>query len=500
MEVMPDRTQGTRLYVWVVCASTLLLAALALHATTVKEFQSSATFQLRYAADLEIEKGQINDWVVAKLQEETSQASIERLLIELTNEIESSLLSVPQSERIRSALNVKSRPGSKPNTLDFMVSLNGSGTPDEVELVNALATRVASNLNTSHLRSKAKKTLEQVVDHFDQYQQSLFRDFDEQLQLSQSHLADFKSDLNSVVRRIQETRSNAYQDSMEPAIDLARYQEIEKLQAEKRQLLSDPNTTIFHPAVTQLQMKIETLQQESSTGNRPTASRSTADSGQVGRDARRITNRFLDEKRGDSEFQALDRVLNRTLNDLQTLDTGKPEFQWNLFQEVVDRHRSASPTLVTRMKEKALDHLTDDNPLTINDLTLTKRSKPLHGSPSLPRFLMLCLFSAAAATAVALNYQADSRLKPFRSLEHLQMKLGIPIVGVVKSRVKNHPEITQRARLAGNVVTLCEWVLLTVFVILILASAFNSEIIAALIRNPMEAVTRTFWMIYPQGT
>ena len=153
--------------------------------------------------------------------------------------------------------------------------------------------------------------------------------------------------------------------------------------------------------------------------------------------------------------------------------------------------------LVERFRKRALEQLEYDSPVALADLSLAKRSSPMGGAPTPSQFLCLFLLAGAFGTIVASNYDPTVRVRPFRSIDQLQRKLNLPVVGVLR----NASAVTHRPFnkiLASRTIQICEWTLLALAILLIIAALANSELALAFIENPFHGITETIWLISPK--
>ncbi len=496
-KTLSQRNSGSRFYVWIVTGCTLLLVALLIWPMSVDRFKSNVTFQLRFDPASHVSKSEINQLIIDEIYRQTRRDQLRVLLATVTNPT-SPLVVAADARKVREAIRIQSRPGNVGNTLWFRVSLLGRGSADEVQLVNALVSRVTSNIGSSMLRRSANEAIDRFANDIQHHQQSWADQYSMLVDNAVTGLAAAGNELDVVINNLDgfdvSKRSNSRESTADTPVDPIQ-QQIQSLQAERRRQLELPGVNEFHPSVTGIQLEIEALQNKAG-GTNPTPT----EPGLVRDGAQRVTNRFV-ANRAETAInrEFFDSALQQVVAEMRMIDLQSPRQKLNQLRQSIDQHAADQGLLIDRMGSRAKQQLTGASPISFDRVQIAKRSKPIGGVPTLGQFMLLTVFAGLAAAAVAWNYDPAVRKRRFRSVHQIQTRLRVPVVGSLRARPINLRPKSIKTQAASLIVTVCEWTLLVMLIVLIVAAAVNSEVITALMENPFEAASKTFWIMFPRG-
>ncbi len=247
-------------------------------------------------------------------------------------------------------------------------------------------------------------------------------------------------------------------------------QELTRLIAEKNRLLSLPGYSPYHFEVTALQKRIEKLQDgTSASGN--AASFQVPD----GASAATIRNQFVSGKSSsrDTADKKDDTAVAKVVREIASLDLGSTVRELGALSQEIVESRNNTEMLTRRMAERAEGKVTAVSPIVVQDFRKATVSIPVGGTPTGKSFMWLALIAGILGTVVALNYDPTLNIRRFRSLEHLQNCLGIPVVGSVRSRIAMQAPRSATRRMAAVAVRAGEWTLL-IAIVLLLVAAFST--------------------------
>jgi len=195
---------------------------------------------------------------------------------------------------------------------------------------------------------------------------------------------------------------------------------------------------------------------------------------------------------GNTEFAA---SVSQIIDAIEMIDLTTSRRTLAGVQDSIEQE-NAIDVMVKRLNERAVNELEYQSPVSLADLELAKRSSPVGGAPTTTQFLCLFLLAGGFGSIVASNYDPSIRKRPFRSVDQLQRTLNVPVVGVLR----NASTVTHRPfnkLFASRAIQFCEWTLLALAILLIIAALANSELAIAFIENPFHGITETIWLITP---
>jgi hypothetical protein len=270
-------------------------------------------------------------------------------------------------------------------------------------------------------------------------------------------------------------------------------EELQRLLSEKEQLLATPGITPFHFQVTALQKKIESLRNSPKipAGNASFATTASQNMAVVENQFSRTTS--LTENRTGAAVT--DESAQRIVMEIQALDLGTVVRELGTLSERIAETRDNAGKITQRMAGRVQKIIGDTSPVIMHDFHKSTASIPIGGTPTGQSFVWLAVFAGLAGITVALNYDPALKIRRFRSLSHLQARLGIPVIASVPLHLPVHAHHPATRRIAAVIVRTGEWTLLVAVVLLIVAALCNSQVAAAILENPFHGITRTVWML-----
>ena len=510
MNKRSESETGKRFYVWVIATSTLLLLGLFLWPLSVSEFRTTSKFSLRYQPTSGIDKSTLNNWVVASLRKQTDRAAIADIIEQVEVTMTSSVLNSLDPETIRSAIHIQGRPGTSANSIEYRLSMIGEGSTDEIEFLNLLVSRINNQLDRQLSLDGDVQVVEKLSSDLDRFHTG-------RLEQLSGQLADIMVSLNTAENDIKIVTSDLQSLQDDPAMLQTQYAStgapaihgrpentaLQALYRKKQMLLEKPGMTEYHPEVTSLQREIETVKGDLATVRTPVGQTPSSGSG-----TRVVKNPFVtvsapasEEMLGSIDLNAepagqkffapiKDIIEGIELVDLSPARTGLVDVQDTI------QNFEASGQIVSRLNKRAISDLQAESPIALSGFEMASRGTPIGGSPGIPQFLLLFMTAGIFGSLVMLNYDPAIRKTPFRSVDQLQRKLSVPVIGVLRNQSLETPRPFNK-RAAARLLQICEWTLLALAVLLIIAALANSEVAAAFIENPFHGLTKTIWLMSP---
>ncbi len=493
------RDNGSRFYACVITIATVLLIGMLLWPLTVHTFRSTASFEIGYDSASGLAKSSLNQQVISAMRDATQAEVTMDLIRALKSPIKSPILKSPDSERLREIISIKGRPGRNANSIEYLVEFSGSGGHDEVEFLNALVVKINSFLDNRVAGSTAKMAVTELSDEFSRFHSGTIEQFATQVNEVLSKIETANNDLQIISNDLSNWRPGSTSEFGNPLgqFDTRRDgDELTRLNAERTRLLSQPGITPYHYQVTALQKQIEALQNRSDAGVDSVSPPLAADS-----NASTIRNQFVSDNRDahGSAANKADTAVARVVREIATINLGSTASELGALGERIVESGNNAALLTKRMAERAEGLLEVTSPIIMQDFRKATASIPVGGTPTGRSFIWLSMIAGMIGVAVALNYDPSLNVRRFRSLDHLQNCLGIPVIGSVRSRPAIQAPRSTTRRLAAMVVRIGEWTLLLAVVLLIVAALFNSQVAAAFLENPFHGVTRTVWMMTSHG-
>ena len=498
---LAQRPGGMKLYAWIVTTSTLLLVGLLLWPMSVNTFRSTARFQVSYRPDSGLEKSSISRKVVAALRDQTSPANINDLLQHLDTRITSPLLTSADVERLREAISIRGRLGDSANSVDYQIVLQGSGSADEIEFLNTLVIRVNAALDAQLNESNAREVIDRLTGQFTRWHAEVVQQMAGQVDDVLNSLETARNDIQIITNDLTGYQQvQAGSGSRSPLGRADRNDDASQLQllkSEKERLLSQPGMTPFHAEVTAVQEQIERLQNSGTTSSGGGGSFQVPGNSQ----GKIIQNQFAPGIQSGQrrESPTFDSSLTRIVDGIRMVNLEVPGRKLSELRTQIGESHSNAETLAGRMGQAARNDLDVVSPLTLTDFQRAASSAPVGGVPTGQNFLWLGIFAGLIGAAVAMNFDPSLKKRKFRSLAQMQNKLGLPVVGMVRSIQTIRQPRSIRRQTATSMVKFCEWTLLGIGVLLVVAALLNSQVAGAFLENPFHGITRTVWMLTAHG-
>jgi len=501
MNLSSESRNGQRLYVGIIATSTLLLLGLFLWPLSVQQFRTTALFKLKYQPDSGVEKTMLNSWIVDALRDQTDRVAIADMLEQMDCVLTSTVLNSLDPETIREAIHIQGRPGVTANSVEYRLSMVGEGTKDEVEFINLIISRINHHLERQLTRSNNSSVVLALTEDFVDFHETRIMQLSGQLSGVLAQLATVENEI-----RIISSDLESLINGTPSQINFTRPtpEQLQELEQKKKSLLEQPGYNEYHPEVTAIRQQLESLDVRNHQASQVPAR--TAELSQTAGDTKRVPNKFFKQTKEPvpvqevaqpiSKSNMLSSTMNKILEDIEMVDLSTSKRTLSRVQDSLDQENGIE-LLVDRFRKRALEQLEYDSPVALADLSLAKRSSPMGGAPTPSQFLCLFLLAGTFGTIVASNYDPAARIRPFRSIDQLQRKLNLPVVGVLR----NASAVTHRPFnkiLASRTIQICEWTLLALAILLIIAALANSELALAFIENPFHGITETIWLISPK--
>ncbi len=501
MNKSSESRNGQRIYVGIIATGTLLLLGLFLWPLTVGQFRTTAVFKLKYQPDSGVEKTTLNSWIVEALRVQTDRSAIADILSQMDSVLTSSVLNSLDPETIREAIQIQGRPGAIANSVEYRLSMMGEGTDDEVEFINLVIARINNQLDFQLTRNNSANVVQALTDDFAEFHENRMLQLSgqlsevvDQLSTAQNDIRIASSDLQTLLggvrQKVNFTRPTA--------------QELQSLEQEKASLLAKPEYNEFHPEVAAIRMKIEALSPSNTEVTKDFSKAPTGNAvfSEPEGDTKFVPNKFFStrsktklepsQEGGNTAFAA---SVSQIIDAIEMIDLTTSRRTLAGVQDSIEQE-NAIDVMVKRLNERAVSELEYQSPVSLADLELAKRSSPVGGAPTTTQFLCLFLLAGGFGSIVASNYDPSIRKRPFRSVDQLQRTLNVPVVGVLR----NASTVTHRPfnkLFASRAIQFCEWTLLALAILLIIAALANSELAIAFIENPFHGITETIWLITP---
>ncbi len=488
-----DSRNGQKIYVWIIAACTLLLVCLLLWPFSVKQFRTTSTFNLRYEPTSGLEKTTLNKIVVDALREQTGHNGLADMVARIKAPLRSDVLRSLDPEIIRDAIHIQGRPAVSGNIVEYRLSIVGDGSADEIEFANLLVSRINSQLGLKLSEENHRQVIRELSSDFRAFHSGVLDELSGQLGRVIDSINTAHNDIQIVRNDLASIDFSTQAISAPGVMGRPATSSLEDLQAEKSRLLAEPGMTEFHPQVQRLQKQIEQL--NDSTGTPSSPRQEFASSGNTPSVV--IKNQFIPNATSAQpqaptiDFSA---PIGQVVSDISMIDLSTPRAELKNLQQSVDT-AAGSGLIVERINKRALEQLQYTLPVAMTDLSAARRPAPIGGAPTTAQFMWLLLFAAAFGTIIAVNYDPSLKRRRFRSVEHMQRKLGLPVVGVLRNRPALVIPKPIHRLLATRIVRICEWTLFALAVLLILAALVNSEVASAFIENPFHGITKTFWLM-----
>lgn len=466
---------------------------------TVHSFRSTASFEIGYDPASGLDKSSLNRLVTSVMRDVIRPDVTSELIHGLKSPIKSLYLKTSDIERLEEAISIKGRPGRNANSIEYRVELLGSGSDDEIEFLNALVVKINSSLGQRFAGSTAKMAVTELSDEFSRFHTGTIEQFASQVNEVLSKIETANNDLKIITNDLSNWSPQSSAEFGNPfgKLDIQGNEpELNRLKTEKAQLLSRPGITHYHHQVTALQKQIEALQGSDSPkpGNVPFDVR-------AGTDAAKIQNQFVSPNRqtGNDSVQHAETAMSRVVRDIATINLGTTVRELGDLNERMVESGNSAAIVTKRMAERAEGMVDVTSPIVVQDFRKATASIPVGGAPTGRSFIWLSIVAGMIGTGVALNYDPSLNVRLFRSRDDLQYRLGIPVIGSVRSRAAIQVPRSITRRIAAMAVRFGERALLIAVVLLIVAALCNSQVAAAFLENPFHSITRTVWMMTSHG-
>ncbi len=488
-----------KLYAWILTSSTLLLLGLLLWPLSVKTFRSTASFQLVYQPESGIEKTSLNGQVTAALREQTAHDKVTALIAALKAPVTSPVLKSGDAGQVRNAISIRARLGDSANSADYQIVLQGTGGRDEIEFLNTLVVNINTSLNTRFHENNATGIVDQLSRDFMSFHVGVVDRMASQVNAVAQGIETVRNDIQIISNDLASYQPAAAGSGQRRPLGRARDDQSEsrlaRLLAEKQELLAQPGMTPYHWQVTAVQKQIESLQHPAPTSGGGSFQAPS------GTDASLVKNRFAAQsgvpasidRPGDGS--AFDASLTHIIDGIRGINLQIPQRELASLSHQMQDSRENAETLVGRLNQSAQSGIQVRSPIAMSDFQRAASSLPVGGVPTGRNFLWLGVFAGLLGGSIALNFDPALKTRPFRSIAQMQNKLGLPVIGLVRSiRTIRQPRSFRR-QIATSLVKYCEWTLLGIGVLLLLAAILNSHVAAAFLENPFHGITRTVWML-----
>lgn len=489
---------GSRFYACVITGATVLLLGLLLWPLTVHTFRSTASFEIGYELSSGLDKSSLNQLVISAMRDATRPEMTMEMIKGIKSTIKSPLLASPNSEKLRDVISIKGRPGRNSNSIEYRVQFEGSGGQDEIEFLNALVVRINSALDQRVAGGTAKMAVAELSSEFSRFHNGTIEQFASQVNEVLSRIESANNELQTISNDLSNWQPGTANDFGSPLGQLdtrADNNELSRLIAEKNRLLSSGYSS-FRPEVTTLQAQIEALQNKGSANANNSSFQVPASSS-----AATVRNQFASTNSisQNSIENKRDSSVAKVVQEIASLNLDSTIRELGALSHEIDESRNNAELLTRRMAERAEGKVDTNSPIVVQDFRKATVSIPVGGTPTGRSFFWLAMIAGVLGMGVALNYDPAMNIRRFRSLEHLQTSLGIPVIGSIRSRITTQAPRSLTRRLAALAVRSGEWTLLVAVVLLFVAALFNSQVANAFIENPFHGITRTVWMMTSHG-
>lgn len=480
------------LYAWMITFSAVVLATLVLWPLGGRTFVTEASFELTYETTSGIDKAGLNEFVVESVRDLTRPESLAVVLDQMNDELRSAVLKSYDVETIRNALAIKSRPGSSSNSVQYLLEMKGTGTVDEVRFLNSLIVQINSRINSQTNRAGAITVLEGVARQFKQFHIQQMDGIALQLNEVSGLLQTASNDISILRLDLEQMREgkmprDVFARPSTTANDLS------SLIAQRDALLAQPGITPYHPQVNLLRKQIEALQQ--TTSSPPATNGGFSRSGN--QNATLVQNRFASGGGGTPAGApiSVNEAVSRLYDEIQQIDLTIPNNRIVDIGQQAENAEQNARSLEQRMLAQTQEKLNNSSVVLLSDLRRAIKSRPLRGNPGSRHLVWSMVIAGLLGVVVSANYSPQLAIRRFRSLSQVQRQLGVPVVSAVRSRTATGNTMASRQRLAIGIVRICEWGLLAILAVLLVASLMRSDVAATLVSNPLQGISESIWML-----
>ena len=250
-----SETSGHKIYAWIVATSAVLLLGLLIWPLSVNRFEATSVFQFRYEPTSGIEKTSLNEMVVQTLRDQTERQALAQIFSNLDATLSSDVLQTMDPEQIRQAIKVQGRPGDSTNSVEYRMSFVGEGSPDEIEFLNELVSRINHNLPNRLAHENHTEVVNRLTQDYGEF-------YDGQLRIAGNQLTDVINDLSTFdndLKIVQGDLKSITADGMSSAPAFARptnntLNDLNRLVAERDRLMQN-GANQYHPHVMAVRKK-----------------------------------------------------------------------------------------------------------------------------------------------------------------------------------------------------------------------------------------------------
>ena len=393
--------------------------------------------------------------------------------------------------------------------------MTGDGSPDEIEFLNLVVSRIKAQLDRELVDKNSKLVVQALNENFSTYHNGAIGRIADQIDSVIGNVSTAQNDLRIAAGDLQAiTTAPITNRSRPPVLARPTDAELQNAIAQKRSLLGQ-GLTEYHPQVVEVQDQIERY--VAARAAKP-GSGSKTDSAYVGNtfqtkpngNSTVVTNKFFTpqgstptmtdlpalETSSDDLIADFTAPISRIVNDIEMIDLTPATRELTNLRETLQNTEPVE-VVAQRLGDQAIEQLHYSPPIALSNLDMAKRSIPIGGSPTTMQFALLFLFAGVFGALVSWNYDPQLKCRPFRSVDQLQRKLSLPVIGVLRGRNAESSRPFQKVAFF-RIVQICEWTLLALAVLLILAALVNSEVAAAFIENPFHGIKKTIWLVSPK--
>lgn len=464
-----------RAYVFAIVTTTVVLLALLLWPLSVDQFQASTEVRLSIDPTM-LDGNSANQMIAQAVVRNTKDERLSQLLSEVRGKVAttSKFLNESQSNQIRDAIKVGTRSDKKSNGIELQLSFVGSGTQDEIEFVNRLANAVAADVSlarsTAHVDQALSQWKSNLVGQLQQQGQAL-------MDANQLLKGQLVTAINNGTPSVNEQIVPGNQGPNDEISSITLQQQISQLYIEIEKQKSDNFWDDTHPTIVQMNQQVRQLREQLNQSYQSGSST-------------RIKNPFMNASMSNQLDAATNSAsIGELETSLQILEQINREVVLNAQTQIdsVEKFHNELSSLTSRSELIRLDKI-----------MLASSADPIGGAPNSQQLLFIFLMAIGLGSVFAWQIDPMSRTQRIRSAEHAESVLGVPTIGVLTSTESLNQHNESKQRWFSMLFKGFEYILLFLVVALVIATLVNSEIFAALMSNPFQAISKVIWMLTPR--
>jgi hypothetical protein len=473
-----------RCYAFAITASAVFIMLLLSWSINVRAFRVDNDMKFRIpSSDTESIESLKSSLQIA-MEDSTSDTYLIQQIARLRDAalLDSPYLSQSDLDSIRSRIKVFTKIEPTTQQAAVRISFTGRGSKGEREFVQRICEDLVAELRPKNDFSQVDLALEDVSKHLQNHVATQSR-FSKSLR---SMIDDVQVKLATIDARLQ----NAWQNNSEPVAETlaearlqARESQLEKLKTAKDELLLDFEADPV--ALERIDQQIEVVQfeinqiQESPSpfGFKPNP---------------RFHNvSYFREAEGNDSTSVELRLMSEISKEVNGIELDGMVSS----VEMIDSHRRDDLSVPIEFLGKIKGNLSSATRVTSTASLLEPGRvsvKPMGGIPPAGQLVFLSFLALIFGTIVAWQVNPRDADRGFTDSNEIQKTLGVPVVS--QFQLQSAIEKSDQGSFLFRLIRVCEILVLTVLVVVLLACVFSPTVRATMLENPLEGLTRIVWL------